>query len=81
MYYSNILTPQDVFDVVRLSRRPSLGQSGAAVTSAPSGAAAGPAAVSDLLAATIRNTEEKVVEVRRRAEEAVQEVSELSQLL
>ena len=30
--------------------------------------------MSDLLAATIRNTEEKVVEVRRRAEEAVQEV-------
>ena len=30
--------------------------------------------MSDVLAATIRNTEEKVVEVRRRAEEAVQEV-------
>ena len=69
-------------DVARFSRRPSSGQSAAAAASASAssgGAAAGaggPAAVSDLLAATIRNTEEKVVEVRRRAEEAVQEVSE-----
>ena len=31
-------------------------------------------AMNDLLAATIRSTEERVVEVRRRAEEAVQEV-------
>ena len=32
-------------------------------------------AMNDLLAATIRSTEERVVEVRRRAEEAVQEVT------
>jgi len=32
------------------------------------------AAIADLLAATIRNTEEKIFEVRRKAEEAVQEV-------
>ena len=33
-----------------------------------------PNSMSDLLAATIRSTEERVIEVRRRAEEAVQEV-------
>ncbi len=38
------------------------------------------AAMSELLAATIRNTEERVVEVRRRAEEAVQEVSHFAGL-
>ncbi len=31
--------------------------------------------MNELLAATLRNTEERVIEVRRRAEEAVQEVS------
>lgn len=31
--------------------------------------------MNDLLAATIRSTEERVIEVRRRAEEAVQEVT------
>ena len=36
------------------------------------------AAMSDILAATIRNTEDRVVEVRKRAEEAVQEVSQES---
>ena len=86
----DVLTPQDVMpvmDVARFSRRPSSGQSAAAAASASASSgggsaaagAGGPAAVSDLLAATIRNTEEKVVEVRRRAEEAVQEVSEWGQ--
>ncbi len=36
------------------------------------------AAFGEILAATIKSTEERVVEVRRRAEEAVQEVSNLS---
>ena len=34
-----------------------------------------PQAMSDILTATIRSTEERVIEVRRRAEEAVQEVT------
>ena len=37
--------------------------------------------VSDMLAATLRSTEERVVEVRRRAEEAVLEVYELVLIL
>ena len=36
--------------------------------------------MNDILAATIRNTEERVIEVRRRAEEAVQEVIRLGGL-